>query len=111
MSRSGAVQAWLSVCAAILLLVMTPSESLATVCKDNDQVQLQVLGSGGPIADDARASSSYLVWVDGESRVLVDAGGGAFVRFGEAGAKFSELDIIAISHFHTDHSADLITHC
>lgn len=41
--------------------------------------------------------------------MLVDAGGGAFVRFGEAGADFNELDNIAISHFHTDHSADLVT--
>lgn len=72
-------------------------------------MQLQVLGSGGPIADDGRASSSYLVWVDGRSKIMVDVGGGAFLRFGEAGAKFSDLDFVAISHFHTDHSADLVT--
>jgi len=71
-------------------------------------VALQVLGSGGPIADDGRASSGYLVWVDGKSRFLFDAGGGVFLRFGEAGGNFSELDAIGISHFHADHSADLI---
>ncbi len=68
---------------------------------------LQVLGSGGPIADDGRASSSYLIWIDGKSRVLIDAGGGAFLRFGEAGAKFTDLDFVGLSHFHTDHSADV----
>ena len=68
---------------------------------------LQVLGSGGPIADDGRASSGYLLWVDGRSRALVDAGGGVFLRFGEAGARFNDLDLVALSHLHTDHSAAL----
>lgn len=68
---------------------------------------VQVLGSGGPIADDARASSGYLIWIDGEARLLVDAGGGVFLRFGEAKAKFESLDAIAITHLHADHVADL----
>lgn len=75
-------------------------------CGTRGGIALQVLGSGGPIADDGRASSSYLVWVDGESRVMIDAGGGAFLRFGEAGANFRDLDFVGLSHFHTDHSAD-----
>lgn len=75
-------------------------------CPPRQGVALQVLGSGGPIADDARASSAYVVWVDGASRVLIDAGGGAFLRFGEAGASFADLDFVGISHLHTDHSAD-----
>ena len=75
-------------------------------CPPANGVALQVLGSGGPIADDARASSSYLVWRDGESVALIDAGGGAFLRFGEAAANFSDLEFAGLSHFHTDHSAD-----
>ena len=78
-----------------------------TACPESG-VTLQVLGSGGPIADDGRASSGYLVWVNGTSRFLIDAGGGVFLRFAEAGGNFSELDAIGISHFHADHSADLI---
>lgn len=76
-------------------------------CPGRDELAVQVLGSGGPIADDGRASSAYLVWIGGESRALIDAGGGAFLRFGEAGARFEDLDFIGLSHFHTDHSADL----
>ncbi|MEM6936463.1 MAG: MBL fold metallo-hydrolase [Pseudomonadota bacterium] len=68
---------------------------------------LQVLGSGGPVADDNRASSGYLLWHNGRSRLLVDAGSGVFTRFGEAGASFAELDLLALSHFHTDHAASL----
>ena len=75
-------------------------------CPPADGVSLQVLGSGGPIADDARASSGYLVWLDGESKVLIDAGGGTFLRFGEANASFDALDFVGLSHLHTDHSAD-----
>lgn len=71
-------------------------------------VALQILGSGGPRADDARASSGYLVWVEGRSRFLIDAGGGVFQRFGEAGARIEDLDAIALSHLHVDHSVDLL---
>jgi len=77
-------------------------------CAVSDEPILQVLGSGGPIADDGRASSGYLIWIDGRSRFLIDAGGGIFLRFGEAGAHFADLNHIAISHFHTDHSTDLV---
>jgi ribonuclease BN (tRNA processing enzyme) len=76
-------------------------------CPAPDGITLQILGSGGPIADDGRASAGYIVWIDGESRVMIDAGGGTFLRFGESGAKFANLDFIGLSHFHTDHSADL----
>ncbi|MDH3532399.1 MAG: MBL fold metallo-hydrolase [Gammaproteobacteria bacterium] len=77
-----------------------------TACPPAAGVALQVLGSGGPVADDARASSGYIVWVDGKSRVLIDAGGGTFLRFGEAAARFVDLDFVGLSHFHTDHSVD-----
>lgn len=80
----------------------------ANQCPPEKGVALQVLGSGGPIADDGRASAAYLVWVDGKSRILIDAGGGTFLRFGEAGASFRDLDFIGLSHFHADHSADFI---
>jgi ribonuclease BN (tRNA processing enzyme) len=78
------------------------------VCPPAEGTALQVLGSGGPIADDGRASSSYIVWVDGKSRVLIDAGGGSFLRFGEAGGSLNDLEFVGLSHFHADHSADFV---
>ena len=69
-------------------------------------VAVQVLGSGGPEMQDKRASSSYLVWQDGRARVLVDAGGGSALRFGESGAQVAQLDLLLFSHFHVDHSGD-----
>jgi len=89
-----------------LLLLTHACAQAPQTCPADEGVFLQVLGSGGPIADDARASSAYLVWVDGKARVLIDAGGGSFLRFGEAQAGFTDLDFIGLSHFHADHSAD-----
>jgi hypothetical protein len=48
-------------------------------------VALQAPGAGGPIADDRRASSGDLLWLNGRAGPPVDAGGGVFLRFGEAG--------------------------
>jgi ribonuclease BN (tRNA processing enzyme) len=90
----------------LCLQLLSAYAAAAQSCGDEQGVVLQVLGSGGPVADDGRASSSYLVWIDGVARVLIDAGGGTFLRFGEAGARFEALDFVGLSHFHTDHSAD-----
>lgn len=68
---------------------------------------LQVLGSGGPVSDDALASSGAVVWIGGKSRLLIDAGGGTYLRFGQGRARLADLRFIGITHFHTDHSADL----
>lgn len=80
-------------------------QAAAQTCGEHG-VAAQVLGSGGPELQDKRASSSYLVWEDGQARVLVDAGGGSALRFGQSGATMSMLDVILFSHFHVDHSAD-----
>jgi ribonuclease BN (tRNA processing enzyme) len=89
----------------ILLLILLPSAA-AQSCGASG-VALQVLGSGGPELQDKRASSSYLIWQNGQARVLVDAGGGSALRFGESGATMSQLDVILFTHFHVDHSGDL----
>jgi len=90
------------------LLSLTPGEGLTAQeqCSSSG-VAVQVLGSGGPRAGSNRASSSYLVWVEGRARVMVDAGGGSFVRFGESGARLEDLSLLAISHVHPDHTSGL----
>jgi ribonuclease BN (tRNA processing enzyme) len=99
--------------AALLLVtiiaksILAPS-SAAQTCGAHG-VAVQVLGSGGPELQDKRASSSYLIWQDGKARILVDAGGGSALRFGESGATMSQLDAILFTHFHIDHSADFPT--
>ena len=90
-----------AVFAAICIL---PGPALA-IC--SSQLAVQVLGSGGPDANDARASAGYALWMGRQARLLVDAGGGIFLRFGEAKAKFETLDAGAITHLHVDHVVDL----
>ena len=75
-------------------------------CEQNN-IKLQVLGSGGPELDDGRVSSSHLLWVDGKAKVLIDAGSGSAHQFGQVKAQFPDLQAILLTHLHVDHSADL----
>jgi ribonuclease BN (tRNA processing enzyme) len=65
-----------------------------------------VLGSGGPGAT-GRASSSYLVLLDGIPRILVDAGSGAFARLGETKLSLDKTDVVLLTHLHVDHAGEL----
>lgn len=69
-------------------------------------LELVVLGSGGPGAT-GRAGAGYLVLVDGEPRILVDAGPGTFVRLGEAKLSLARTDIVLLTHLHIDHTGEL----
>ena len=70
-----------------------------------------MLGTAGPeLTGGDRASSSYLLWVDGKARVLVDTGPGSVQRFRRSGAAFEDIDAILYSHFHTDHSGDFASY-
>lgn len=75
-------------------------------CKTNG-LAVQILGSGGPIADDDRAGSGNAVWIDGKARVIIDAGPGSFVRHAEAGIDFNDHHAILLTHFHGDHAGGL----
>ena len=74
----------------MLALVLTPSNASAQSC-DAGPVAVQILGSGGPAINRFRSSTSYLLRVDNEAKVLIDMGGGAFGRFGQSDAKLSDL--------------------
>ena len=56
---------------------------------------------------DKRASSAYIIWIDGKSKIIIDFGGGASLRFEEASAKIPDIDIILLTHLHIDHTADI----
>jgi|ERR1700733_858884 ribonuclease BN (tRNA processing enzyme) len=88
-----------------LLAVCGASPVTAQSC-GSAGLAVQVLGSGGPELQDKRASTSYLIWLNGRARVMVDAGGGSALRFGESGAQMSQVDVFLFSHFHVDHSGD-----
>jgi ribonuclease BN (tRNA processing enzyme) len=90
----------------LFVLVALSSNASAQSCTGTP-LAVQVLGSGGPQIKPDRASSSYLLWVDDKAKVLIDMGGGAFFRFGQARAKFTDLAMMGVSHLHPDHISDL----
>ena len=94
-----------SLVAVVLTAVLLAAPAAAQSCADS-QLAVQVLGSGGPFPA-GRASTGYLVWSNGRSIALVDAGGGVFQRFGQVGGSLEQLNVIAISHLHPDHVSDL----
>lgn len=103
-------QSLFSRCAAVAAtaaLLALPVQASAQASCSTEPLALQVLGSGGPPAGDTRASTGYLIWRDGRAVVMIDAGGGTYLRFGEAGAKLEDLSVLAISHLHPDHVSDL----
>ena len=94
-----------AVISVLVLFSIVPGASAQT-CQASP-VAVQILGSGGPRVSKDRASASYLLWIAGRARILVDAGGGAYARFGASGASLEDLSLIAISHLHPDHVSDL----
>jgi len=77
-----------------------------------DQVKgdlsVMVLGSGGPLATTSgRASAGYIVFLDGVAKIIMDCGGGTYLRLGQSGASIKDVNTFLISHMHIDHMGDL----
>lgn len=91
---------------ALLLLAATAiAPPVRAECR-SERVELQMLGTRGPEFLDGRASTGYLIRLDGRARVLVDAGPGTLQRFGQSGANYADLTLLLFTHFHVDHSGD-----
>lgn len=88
-----------------LILLLSLSSVLHAECR-KDFVTVQILGSGGPELSDQRASSSYLVNIDGKGAIMVDSGSGSSLNYEKSGADLTELQAVLFTHFHVDHSAD-----
>lgn len=91
--------------------MITPSFTSSTRpssgCGATAQMAVQVLGSGGPLNAGGRASSSYLIWLEGRPAIVVDMGEGSAINFARAGASPRDVDTILLSHLHPDHVSDL----
>lgn len=83
-------------------------DSVLAIDKVKGDFSIMVLGSGGPIAtEQGRASAGYLIFIDGQPKILMDAGGGTFQRLAASGTDVKDLDIILLSHLHIDHMGDI----
>ena len=72
----------------------------------SQKIELEILGSGGPELD-GRASTSYILWIDNQAKLLVDMGSGSMLRFEQSNAKLETLEAAVLTHLHIDHSVDL----
>ncbi len=68
---------------------------------------LTILGSGTSIPLSYRASPSILLNIDGDI-LLLDMGPGTLRQLARAGIDNRSIDHVLLSHFHPDHTADLI---
>jgi ribonuclease BN (tRNA processing enzyme) len=96
-----------AVCVLAFALVRVPlAQAQKPASQRQAKLELLVLGSGGPRSF-GRASTSYLVLVEGTPRILVDAGPGAFLEVGRLDVDLSHVDIFLLTHLHIDHTGDL----
>lgn len=70
-------------------------------------MKITILGSGTCVPSLDRSSCAALVETD-ESKILIDSGAGTMRRLMEAGSTIFELSHIFYSHFHPDHTGELV---
>lgn len=73
---------------------------------DMDQIKVTLLGTGTPQPSIDRFGSSTLVEAGGLT-MLFDAGRGASLRLTQAGVRLGAVDVVFLTHFHSDHTAGL----
>jgi len=71
-------------------------------------MRIKILGTGTSIPALNRLSSSYLVIVNNKN-ILVDIGPSVVRRLLEFDYNVIDIDVVLLTHFHVDHSADLST--
>ncbi len=69
-------------------------------------IDVVLLGTGNPLPDAHRAGAATLVRAAGKT-MLVDAGRGVCVRLAAAGVLPPMLDVVLLTHLHSDHICDL----
>jgi len=81
---------------------LQPGRPLVTLRR----MQLTVLGSGTAVPVPDRFPAGYLVR-NGSTNLMVDCGPGALRRLAQAGVSPKHLDALLLTHYHTDHCADV----
>lgn len=80
---------------------MTPNDT------SPEGIAVTVLGSGTCIPRLARSACSVLMQI-GDQHLVFDAGPGTMRRLVEAGTDIYRVDYLFFSHFHPDHTAELV---
>lgn len=72
-----------------------------------DSIRYTLVGSGTAVPDVGRGPSAHH-FACGDVQVLCDLGSGTLGRLDGLGLRWSELDLVAVTHRHQDHFADLL---
>jgi len=86
-------------------LGQSQADAVAAELLDPDAFIVVTCGTGAPLPSD-RAQSCLAVFVGGQF-LLFDAGDGAQQAMEEQGLPVGDLDAVFLTHFHSDHMADL----
>jgi ribonuclease BN (tRNA processing enzyme) len=99
---------------AMLLLALTPAhaglftknEPEPRACEPQG-MRLQALGSAGAEPVAGRAGASYLVWLEGKARALLDVSAATPLRLAETGAAAADLDAVLFTRLRAERTAGL----
>ncbi|GKZ16030.1 MBL fold metallo-hydrolase [Haladaptatus sp. T7] len=81
-------------------------DSCSERTQQDADVYVTVLGSGASALKNGRSSVGYVVHIDGEPKLLVDAGGGTASAISETQTDITKLDLALFTHLHIDHTVD-----
>ena len=70
-------------------------------------MKLIILGSGSCVPSKRRAPSGYLL-ESGDDKILLDGGSGTLQQIAKAGINSSSIQTVMYTHFHVDHTAELL---
>jgi len=71
-------------------------------------MKVTILGSGSFFIDKAHSAPAYLIEIE-KSKILFDCGPGTQVQLAKLGVDPLDIEYIFISHFHNDHTSDLLS--
>lgn len=69
-------------------------------------MKLKILGTGTCVPSLKRSAPSNYLRIDNK-QILIDCGSGTLIQLEKARLTYREIDIIFISHYHSDHISDL----
>src|SRR3979411_1754380 len=88
------------------LLALLLGPTVSTQAKADSDFKVTLLGTGTPIPDPDRFGPSTLVEA-GNKKLLFDAGRGVPIRVRQLGFRESKIDVVFLTHYHSDHTAGI----
>src|SRR5580704_3715653 len=80
--------------------------SLGTETRAASDFKVTLIGTGSPIPRPDRFGPSTLVEAGGQ-KLLFDAGRGAPIRLWQVKVPLSKIDVLFITHYHSDHTSGI----